>query len=444
MNFASKHITRSGFILAAILLAQPWATAQEPSAALTDWAQGELIDEASVDDGLMIVDQRRLNPWSSESNLHLPLISDPLPSDPMLADPMLADPILSEPLLFDPLLSSSMLQDGSTEMSQLSEITLNPSAEPISGVPDRTCRHCGAAKTGRFTHTGAAGFRVCETCGCDVQGRPGFGPDLAIRFGWWGVGTDGSPVKVGEYQGLSSSPFWDLDGVWTNRSRTLDFTLSGLDNDTNDALGYFYGPRLAAKFEYQRFLHRLDHVPLAGFDINSGPPGPTDKVVTDDLNVGEDYAIRVQQLDASVKGQLTKDLKWRVNLWGMRKSGERQANAMAHCFNVNPPPATADYTCHVLSQRQSIDWTTIEIEPVLEANLGNAVVEYSRTMRAFGQERPGRRANLHGLRLFASVRGRGPSVRLWMGAGNLHADRSPEIECPAQRREPGVHEYVFG
>ena len=31
------------------------------------------------------------------------------------------------------------------------------------------------------------------------------------RFGWWGGGVNGSPLKVGEYQGLGTSPFWDID-----------------------------------------------------------------------------------------------------------------------------------------------------------------------------------------------------------------------------------------
>ena len=365
MNLGTNQISRSGVILLAMLFAPAWATAQVPHAALTDWVQAEASGDGLEGGGLILADQLQLDPWSSNSQLQ--------------------SPVLSNPVLFDPILTNSLLDDEAGEMPDESEFAANPPLQRISQNHDHTCQQCGAARPRRFTHSGASGNRVCETCGYDVQGRSGFGPGLAMRLGWWGVENDGSPVKVGEYQGLSSSPFWDLDGVWTNRSQTLDFTLSGLDNDTNAARGFFYGTHLTGRFEYDRFLHRLDHLPLAGFDINRGPPGPTDKVVTDDLNVGEDYAIRVQQLDASVKGQLTKDLRWRVNLWGMRKSGERQANAMAHCFNVNPPPAGANYTCHVLSQRQNIDWTTIEIEPHLEANLGDAVVEYSRTMRAFGQ-----------------------------------------------------------
>ncbi len=372
MNFGFKNMSRAGFILAAIWLITPtWATAQQTSAARAS----ALVGQTFADGGLIIVDQ--LSPE--------PLPSYKLPSYQLLSEPLPSYQLPSEPLLSEPIRPDRLLSDRGAPFSPLPDVTANRSADGSASVPNH-CRHCGLAKTSQFAHAREGGSGVCEACGRDVQGKPGFGPGLAFRFGWWGVESDGSPVKVGEFQDLSSSPFWDLDGIWTNGSRTLDFTLSGLDNEANDARAYYYGgPGFAINFEYERFLRRLDHEPLAGFDVNSGTPGPNDKVVADDLNVGEDYAIRVQQLETRFKGRLTKNLKWKVNLWGMRKSGERQANAMAHCFNVNPPPAGANYTCHVLSQRQSIDWTTMEITPVLEAKVGNAVVEYSRTMRAFGQ-----------------------------------------------------------
>ena len=95
------------------------------------------------------------------------------------------------------------------------EFPITPVATAAASRPPDSCTQVRAAS------------RVCETCGCDVQGRPGFGPGLAMRFGWWGVENDGSPVKVGEYQGLSSSPFWDLDGVWTDRQANVGFHLVG-------------------------------------------------------------------------------------------------------------------------------------------------------------------------------------------------------------------------
>jgi hypothetical protein len=121
---------------------------------------------------------------------------------------------------------------------------------------------------------------------------------------------------------------------------------------------------------------------------NPVPPGPDDNVVSEDLDVGEDYAIRVQELDARFKGRLTDNLKWRLNLWGQRKFGERQTNATAHCFNINDPaPAGANgNTCHVVSQGQTIDWLTMEIQPVVEAEFEHVTVEYSRTMRTFSQD----------------------------------------------------------
>lgn len=214
---------------------------------------------------------------------------------------------------------------------------------------------------------------------------------LALRGGWWGIQTDGSRTKTGEYQSLQSSEFWDVDGLVTDGRKTLNFAVTGLDSEATDVRARYFGPRVSANVEYQRYLRRLDHDPLAGMtDFQQQPPGGT-PIIKEDLNAGEDYAIRVQELKTNFKGNLTKNLRWRLGIWGMRKKGERQVNAMGHCFNHpsdtdiggNPVFGTS---CHVLTQRQRIDWVTTEIEPAIEATLGPATIEYARTMRAFAQD----------------------------------------------------------
>jgi hypothetical protein len=220
---------------------------------------------------------------------------------------------------------------------------------------------------------------------CDVSGAFRDPYDTALRFGWWGVSNDGSLSKIGMYQDLESSPFWDVDMVRSDGRRTLDFWMSGLDEDANAAQANFYaGPGLSARLRYQGYLRNLGHDPLYGKSITDPPLLPADNVVTEDLNVGQDYAIRVQQLDVRFQGRINENLKWRVNVWSQRKFGERQANATAHCFDVDPGPVTNN-VCHVLSQRQNIDWRTFQIQPVLEANLDGLSAEYSHTLRAFGQ-----------------------------------------------------------
>jgi hypothetical protein len=225
---------------------------------------------------------------------------------------------------------------------------------------------------------------VCDSCYCDVYGEPDDVARSVARFGWWAVDSDGSQQKTGEYQDLSSSPFWDFDTLRSDGTRTFDITASGLDNEATNARVNIFGPRGSAKVNFQRFPHRVDHDPLAGAP-RSGPLGPNDNVVVEDLNVGEDYAIRVQQLDARFQGHLTENIKVRLNVWEQRKFGERMANATAHCFDVDPGPATNN-VCHVLSQRQRIDWTTVEVQPVVEARFDDLTIEYSRTMRQFSQD----------------------------------------------------------
>lgn len=222
---------------------------------------------------------------------------------------------------------------------------------------------------------------------CDVSGPPDSDYDGAIRFGWWGVGANGSPTRVGEYQSLRSSPFFDVDTVINDGTRSLDLTMSGLDDEANDVSALYYGPNLSADIDYQRFLRRWDHDPMAAPDI--GPPIPPQNpndVISEDLNVGEDYAIRVHQLDAQFKGRITDNMSWRMNVWSMRKFGERQANSVGHCYDMDGAVGSQDNRCHVLSQRQNIDWTTFELQPVLEARFGRVTLEGSYTMRTFGQD----------------------------------------------------------
>lgn len=214
-----------------------------------------------------------------------------------------------------------------------------------------------------------------------TTGANPFLAESAFRAGWWSAGTDGDSLKVGEFQDLASSPFWDADVIFSDGRETLDLFATGLDREATQLRGDYFGHGVRAGVEFDQFLRRWDHDPLTG-----GLPTDTNQVVTEDVNAGEDYAIRVQELKANFRGKLGSNLKWKINLWGLHKFGERQATATAHCFNQNFGGAGgSDNRCHVLSQRQRIDWLTMEIEPALEAQLGALNVEYSRTMRQFGQ-----------------------------------------------------------
>lgn len=200
----------------------------------------------------------------------------------------------------------------------------------------------------------------------------------AARLGYWIVDARGSPTKVGEYQGLESSLFWDVDRLSSDGVRSLDLIATGLDDESTVVDLSFFGPMLSADFEFQRYPHRLDHVPLTNMPTLT----PTDQIVAEDLNAGEDYAIRVQEIKTAFKGNFSENTKVRVNVNVLRKFGGRQANTMQHCANSADGINTA---CHVTSRRQRIDWLTVKVEPVVETRIGPIRAEYSRPMRVFSQ-----------------------------------------------------------
>ena len=210
---------------------------------------------------------------------------------------------------------------------------------------------------------------------------------LAARAAAWGVFTSGSKALVGEWQGLDSfSPFYDVDGLFTNGSRTIDFSLTGTENEsTLGRLDFYNGPGLSGDVDYRRFIHRLGHDPLGGlpvpgaFPYNNMPPdggfynpvlfdppgaavAPRGHVMfAEDVNPNQDYALRVQQLGADFKGNLANNVRWRLNVWGLQKEGDRQANATQHCFSGaltarTAPKRTTRGFCspHHLSRGQQI------------------------------------------------------------------------------------------
>ncbi len=230
------------------------------------------------------------------------------------------------------------------------------------------------------TATPATAPAQCNFVGCDPI------HELILRAGAWGVNASGSPQKVGEYQSLNSSPFWDADGLFSDGSRTLDITATGTDDEDTQVHAHFYaGPGLTANVDYQRFPHQLETTKTYPGFVTPAEASSANYYAYTNMNPGQDYAINVEELKANFKGNLTDDgmFKWRLEVFGIDKEGDRQANALAHGINCGAPTAQ----CHVTSQSQHIDWNTTQLEPAIEARLAPGLtVEYSRTMRTFTQD----------------------------------------------------------
>jgi len=272
--------------------------------------------------------------------------------------------------------------------------------------------------------------------------------DFVARAGAWAVQQSGSPTKVDEYQGRTSSPFLNIDGIMSNGERTLDFSATESDNDDQNArLHYYGGPWLEADVFWEQFPHELDSHSYAGWNYlglnntagpmyvmgagakGSGPTNPQNPTnvvlfTRNDLAPGQDFAMSVQEFKANFKGHITENLRWRVNVFGIDKEGDRQVNAFQHCSAAagngsnlpvalptgglavqpsgtypaasaanptpslgsvaGPPDSNLTSQCHVTSQSQHIDWQTTEATFALELRMGaDTTMEYSHLVRAF-------------------------------------------------------------
>jgi len=242
--------------------------------------------------------------------------------------------------------------------------------------------------------------------------NPYYGRQWDVRFGYWGSWQSGSPTRTGEWQDWKSAPFWDVDGLTSDGRSTLNFAANGTDQETSKAKLQWYRGNASVSVDYDRFIHRLEHDTISNIPsataanlatiqgTNNNTTADPYRVFKQDLAVGQDYAYRVQELNSKIKLMASDNLKVRLDLWGMEKSGVRQANSIAMCYDrntsaANMPPdhlglgagLAGNFTgnrCHLLSQPQAVTFTTMEIKPVIEMRLGDSLVlEYSRPMRGF-------------------------------------------------------------
>ncbi len=224
---------------------------------------------------------------------------------------------------------------------------------------------------------------------CIAVHPSGFIHEQLIQAGGWFSTLQGSPGQVARYQDLDSAPVWRVDSLRSDGISTSKLYAAGLDQETNDFhLGLTFA-NLIADIRYQRYI---DHTeadrllnfpqPVAEHAHPGADPSNFGQYMAEDLNVGDDYAIRIQQLKADFRGDIHKHAKWRLNVWSMRRSGHRQAIALSNSYS-RPDVHGNCQACHLLSQRQAIDWTTVEIEPVLETRHGPFTVSFSLPMRSF-------------------------------------------------------------
>ena len=226
---------------------------------------------------------------------------------------------------------------------------------------------------------------------CSGPSEVGFISEQLVQAGWWFSTLRGSPDKVAQYQDLDPAPFWSVGSLTSDGERTLDVFAAGLDQEANDLRLGMYLPSVVADIQYQRYIDHTEPDRLLNFPQPvpehahpGSDPANYGQSMAEDLNVGDDYALRIQQLKMKFHGPLTEHAKWRLNVWSMRKSGHRQALALSNSYD-RPDVYGNCQACHVLSQRQEIDWRTVEIEPVFETKRGPITISFSLPIRSFTQ-----------------------------------------------------------
>jgi hypothetical protein len=230
-----------------------------------------------------------------------------------------------------------------------------------------------------------------EAVVCDDREGPGFLSEQLVQAGWWFSTLRGSSDKVAQYQDLASSPFWSVESLFSDGERTYDLFATGLDQEANDLRLGLHLPGVAADVQYQRYIDHIEPDRLLNFPQPvpehahpGSDPANFGQYMAEDLNVGDDYAIRIQQLKAKFHGRLSEHAKWRLNVWHLRKSGTRQALGLSNSYD-RPDVDGNCQACHLLSQRQEIDWRTVEIEPIVETTRGPVTVSFSLPVRSFTQ-----------------------------------------------------------
>jgi hypothetical protein len=179
--------------------------------------------------------------------------------------------------------------------------------------------------------------------------------------------------------------------LYTNGTRTFNYSATGTDNESTRAKLQYFGPNSQGLIDFNRFPHAQEHENFNNMRdsalIPGMGPGSGQPVIAQDLNIGQDYAIRVDQFEAKYKfnlvGQPGKDASWitaGVNIWDQREFGDRQSNNTVHCFTAR---AGQQRSCHILSEKQAIDWNTFEVTPTLEGRFERLNIQYSHTLRVF-------------------------------------------------------------
>lgn len=217
------------------------------------------------------------------------------------------------------------------------------------------------------------GLLACAATAAAEEGAP-----VVTGESWIGahyLDANGFFDKVGEYHSDANEGEFQAHGFFELHGATDDnlFDLFGFyrDQDTKAfGLDMRSDGRVRTSFEYQSFLHHLDHDLLLNLQAREDVPGDNlggKQVYHHDMDPLGRYFLEYRKLEAGLTYDLTsvENGKLYVRYRDQHKSGWKQALTLDHCA-----------TCHVESNTRQIDEQTRTVVAGAEGTLGGVTLNY--------------------------------------------------------------------
>ncbi len=200
--------------------------------------------------------------------------------------------------------------------------------------------------------------------------------NVKAKIGTHFTSVDDYKGRVGEFESLTNNPKPYVEAIVEGGKKGI--AVSGYAHYWDDD-EQMYGADLDFRryfrtdFEYNKFMHRLDHDPLVNITGDLG------KVIKDDYDPNHDYIINHTEIKSHTQVIFPNipSLKVDFNYRGEMRRGHRQAIAFSMCAR-----------CHVMGYGKSINQSTDDYSVKLTHRNKSFTVAYNFFYRIFREHEP--------------------------------------------------------